>query len=354
VRVVLLGTGVQPVPPTGYGGVERTLAEYAKALRAAGVEVAIIQEVRRGRSIDEYRFAWHLRSLLRNQSYNVLHASTPVVANRLHQLGRPFVYTTHSRHWFERHGLSQDWGFWLERRAVRRSVQTVALTPTVLQAIERQVGPSAASHISVIPIGVDLERFSPCLPAPDSSVALGVGVIERFKRWELAAASTRATGVKLRLIGPIRDRSYAEELRRDNPHLELLGERPEEELSAAYRESWFLIHPSRVELLPGVVLQALASGLPVIGSSPLSGIIVQGVTGWTTGMTDHPESTVRQMRGYVLALLADTELRRQMSLAARQSAERDYSWKTVVERHLELYRRLLASGALTPAQNPDR
>ena len=37
-RILLIGGGVQPIPPTGYGGVERVLADFQTALLAAGHE----------------------------------------------------------------------------------------------------------------------------------------------------------------------------------------------------------------------------------------------------------------------------------------------------------------------------
>jgi glycosyltransferase involved in cell wall biosynthesis len=354
VRVVLLGTGVRPIPPTGYGGVERTIAEYARALQAAGHEVAIIQVDGHGRSLDEYFFARQLKSLLAGQSYDVLHASTPVVANRLRLLGRPYVYTTHSRHWFERHSLTQHWGFWLERRAVRHAVHTIALTPVVREAIVRQVGPTVSDRVTVIPIGVDLERLRPPMSAPDPSVALGVGVLNRIKRWELAAAATRGTGVQLRLSGPIADRAYAQELRMGNPHVQLLGEGSEADLPGVFQSSSFLIHPSRVELLSGAVLQALASGLPVIGAAPLRGVLRENETGWTCDPGASDSVIVGQMRTHVEALRDDPELRQRMSLAARASAEQEFDWRRVAERHVALYHQLLDSGMLSPTRSPVR
>ncbi|MFZ0892062.1 MAG: glycosyltransferase family 4 protein [Thermoplasmata archaeon] len=353
-HVVLLGTGVRPIPPNGYGGVERTLAEYSHALQAAGHEVEIVQVAGRGRSLDEYLFARQLKSLLAGRAYDVLHASTPVVANRLHLLGRPYVYTTHSRHWFERRGLSQRWGFWLERRAVRHAVHTIALTPVVRDAILRQVGSAISDRVTVIPIGVDLERFRPSMTTPDPSLALGVGVIDRIKRWELAAAAIRGTGVQLRLCAPISDPSYAQELRRGNPQVQLLGEGNEADFPSLFQSSSFLIHPSRVELLSGAVLQALASGLPVIGAAPLRGVIRENETGWTCDPRASDSAIVEQMRSHVVALRDDPELRRRMSLAARASAEQEFDWKRVVERHVALYQHLLDTRALSPTQSPAR
>jgi len=42
VRILLIGGGVHPIPPTGYGAVERILTDFRVALVAAGHEAVII------------------------------------------------------------------------------------------------------------------------------------------------------------------------------------------------------------------------------------------------------------------------------------------------------------------------
>ncbi len=203
-RVALVGTGVQAIPPVGYGGVERTIAEFAGALRAAGHEPVVLNRVRHGRSVDEYLFSLSVPALVRASRPDVVHASTPVVANRLALARIPFVYTSHSRHWFERSGGRQRFGYWLERRAVARARATVALTARLRAEIAGSV-PSAGDRLTVIPIGVDTDRFRPDPSARTGRVALGVGVVVPMKRWELAAQAARSAGWSFRLVGPTPD-----------------------------------------------------------------------------------------------------------------------------------------------------
>jgi alpha-maltose-1-phosphate synthase len=338
VRVLLLGTGVLPIPPTGYGGVERTVAELERALRGAGADVEVLQRVRRGRSLDEYWFALELPRLLRAERYDVLHAATPVVANRLAGAGRPYVYTTHSRHWFLCRGARQRWGRWLERRAVARSSATVALTERLRERIRSELGPRAPGRLPVIPIGVDSDRFRPEWSARTGRRALGVGVVQRFKRWELAARALRGLPVEFALVGPITDRAYAEELRAVGPHVRLLGELDEPALLAQYAESDLLVHPSAVELLAGVVLQALSSGLPVLGAAPVAELLEPGRTGFATPPSASAEEIEAATRRHAEELLGDPALRRRMGEAAREAALRRFSWPVVARAHLELYR----------------
>jgi glycosyltransferase involved in cell wall biosynthesis len=343
VRVLLVGTGVYPIPPTGYGGVERTISELSRALAQAGAEVTVLNRVRRQRSTDEYRFALELPKLLRRERFDVLHAGTPVVANRLAWEHRPYVYTTHSRHWFVRRGLRQRWGFALERRGVRRAVATIALTDVVEARIRAELGSRRPSRLSVIPIGVDTERFRPDWARRTGRKALGVGVLQRFKRWELAARALRGLGVELALVGPCPDPTYVEELKREGEHVQVLGELSEGELVERYATSDLLFHPSSVELLAGVVLQGLAAGLPVLGAEPVRPLVEAGVTGYTAPSAATAEEVVAVLRERALELLGDEGRRRQMGEAARRSAEQRFSWPVVAAAHLELYRSVLSA-----------
>ncbi|MCI4334865.1 MAG: glycosyltransferase family 4 protein [Thermoplasmata archaeon] len=342
-RIVLIGTGVEPIPPTGYGGVERTIAEYATALRAAGQEPVVVQQVRQGRSSDEYRFALQLPRLLEGLDAEVLHASTPVVANRLSWSGRPYVYTSHSRHWFTVAGISQRWGFLLERRAVAWSAATVALTDELSARMSSRLGRQLPARHPVIPIGVDAERFRPEWGARTGRRALGVGIVAPLKRWELAARALRGTGWELRIVGPVTDPAYARQVREAGDRVELMGEVTEEALQRAYAESDLLIHPSAAEILSGTVLQALAAGLPVLGAAPIGSLIAQGATGWTSPAGASEEQTVELLRSRSGELGSDAGLRRRMGEAARAQALDRFAWRSVVERHLALYREVRAA-----------
>jgi phosphatidylinositol alpha 1,6-mannosyltransferase len=345
VRVALAGTGVHPIPPTGYGGVERTLGEFARALRAAGDEVTIIQEVRGESSLDEFRFALGLPRQLRNVSYDVLHASTPVVANRLRWSRIPYVYTSHSRHWFDRADWRGQWGYRLERRAVRGAAHTVALTERLRSAMAERVGTAASGRMSVIPIGVDIDQFHPSWDRRDGSVALGVGVVARFKRWEIAARALRGTGLTLRVAGPIPDNDYAREVRTVGDKVELLGEVSEDRLAELYATADVLVHPSRVELLAGVVLQGLAAGLPVLGADPIADLIPPGAGAAAPAGTD--ERGIEEfLREGIRAYAADPALRRAAGDAARAGAKTRYAWPAVVAAHHGVYRRLIDAGVL--------
>ncbi|MCI4336874.1 MAG: glycosyltransferase family 4 protein [Thermoplasmata archaeon] len=353
-RICLVGTGVQPIPPPGYGGVERTIAEFAGALRQADHDVRIINEVRAGRGRDEYAFALHLPKLLGSEPFDVIHASTPVVANRLAWARIPFVYTTHSRHWFIRSGWNERWGAWLERRAVRRAAATVALTERLSRQIAAETAPHGPRRLAVIPIGVDAHRFQPDWPRRTGRRALGVGIVRPFKRWDLAAQALRGTGISLTIVGPTPDASYARTVQGSGDSVSLLGEVEDARLAQLFAESDLLVHPSEVELLAGVVIQALAAGLPVIGAEPVAGLLDEGRTGFASPVGADRGAIVSAFHDSAVRLTADDALRRRMGEAARVAALERFSWTRVVRDHAALYESLAAQGQLNRRRGPSR
>lgn len=343
VRVVLVGTGAYPIPPTGYGAIERILAEYAGALQKAGQEVRVINEVHGPGSTAEYRFASHLRGLLKGEPFDIVHASTPVVGNRLARLGLPFVYTSHSRHWFWRTSWRHRWGFWLERRAVRRSAATIAVTPELETRMREWVAP-LPPILRVIPYGIDADRWSAAWERRTGRTALGVGLVLPLKGWEVAARALRGTGVRLCIAGPMPDPEYAARVRSAGDAVELLGEVTEDRLRDLYASSDFLVHPSQGEVLPRSVLEAMASGLPVIGSSAVASILAGTSAGWAAPATAEVNELTAFVRQHALELVENSGLRRQMGEAAQTEIRSTYAWDRIVARHLELYRQLPTRG----------
>lgn len=337
-RILLIGGGVQPIPPTGYGGIERYVTDLRDALVAEGADVGILNRVRHRRMRDEYPFAWELPGLLRRQPPAVLHAQTPVVANRLALGGWPYVYTSHSRHWYYRERWTHRWGYWLERRAVRRARVAVALTEPFARTIRAAV-PAPRPPIEVVPFGVDSHRFAPRWERRSGRRAFGAGVVAPFKRWHLAAEALRGTGTTLSIAGPIVSPGYAETVRAAGEGVELLGEVSVEELDRRFAESDLLVHPSAVEILSGTVVQGLAAGLPVLGGAGVEGVVEDGVTGAVLPDAD-PAAFVRGLRARTAALVADDALRRRIGEAARATAMERFAWPRIARQLLDVYRRV--------------
>lgn len=340
VRVALVGSGVLPIPPPGWGAVERAIDGLARGLRSLGADVTVVNRDGHGRPRDEYGFALRLGSYLGKGPWDVVHASTPVVANRLAFSGRPYVYTSHSRHWFGTSGVSQRWGYWLERRATARAARAIALTPDVARRIAEEVGPSVAGRTRVVPNGIDASRFKPNWAARTGHEILGVGAVHRRKRWDVAVRVVAGVeGARLTIVGPVQDPAYADELRHllGPDRLVLAGEVPDAALAQRYAASDVFLLSSTSELMSIAVMEAMAAGLPVVGTRAIASLVTEGTTGLTVDAGLPDQALASALRGPVSRLVSDPGLARRMGEAGRSHALAHWDWPAVARQVLDVY-----------------
>ncbi len=204
----------------------------------------------------------------------------------------------------------------------------------------------ARAQLRTLEAGVDSVRFSPAhrdqaaLHAMVGRAVPGVRVlycgrvsVEKnlqllMKVWPAVAAAARTHGVNATLLvvghGPL-----LEEMRHAlrGHDAVFLGFRTGAELSMLYATSDFLVFPSLTDTLGQAVLEAQASGLPVLVSDrggPRTSI-VDGVTGQVLSSVSH-----HPWHKAMLALIVDDERRRAMSAAAVRHAR-----ELTIERSLE-------------------
>lgn len=326
-RIVLVGAGRLPIPPPGYGGMERYIAEYAAALQRAGQAVRILNQFRPGTYTRGSAFERHLPGLLRGHDEEIVHVNTSLSGVMLALAGIPYVYTSHHPGWFTLRTAAERLRFEDERFAVRFARASVAFTGRLEERMRRlrfRRGP-----VTQIPLGVDSSKFRARGPG-DPRLALSVGEVTPRKRWHLALEALASTGIRFMLVGPIRDPDYAERLR--SRGAELRGEVTEPDLLAAYEACGQLLHPSSGEALPGAVLQAMAFSRPVLG-----GPAIAPIEGVLAASTDEETELVRFFREQATRFRDDDAARRSAGALGRASVEANYAWERVVERHLALY-----------------
>ena len=93
-----------------------------------------------------------------------------------------------------------------------------------------------------------------------------------------------------------------------------------------------------VDGLPNVILEAMASGLPVVASG-ISGIpqaVEEGVNGHLV-----PEKEPEPLAEALSRLLSDRESRRSMGAASRRRAESELTWDAVAARYRAAYEQAL-------------
>ncbi len=247
------------------------------------------------------------------------------------------------------HGLQGDaWGGLLPR------LFDVFLTVSAYSA--RELGAPAA-RTWVIYGGADPRRYAPDASQPRRGV-LFVGRLTPHKGVDRLLQALPA-GAPLRVVGSTgHDRRPPE---RDYPRLlrflardrdvEFIGAAGDDQLPVLYRSAEVLALPSvertcygravRVsELLGLVVLEAMASGTPVVASrvGGLPEVIDDGETGFLV-----PPGDVGALRERLDQILCDPGLGRRLGANARATVLERFTWDKVAERCLNAYTNLATS-----------
>ena len=144
------------------------------------------------------------------------------------------------------------------------------------QASRRELTRAGVQHISVVGRGVDTARFSPAARSPalraswqageETPVFLAVGRVAAEKNVELglrAFEAARRLRPDLRMVvvgdGPARERLTAA-----HPAASFVGAKRGADLAAHYASADAFLFPSLSDTFGNVVMEALASGLPVV------------------------------------------------------------------------------------------
>jgi len=243
------------------------------------------------------------------------------------------------------------------RRACRPVVDRyVPMSRDLARWLERDVG-VAPSKIRQLYSGVDTERFRPrsgqvsTTAEPSSTNAVTIGTVGRLDPVKdqasllqaFAALRTRHNSARLLIVGdgPLRAKlqALATSLGVDDA-VTMTGAR--DDTPEQLRSMDVFALPSVNEGISNTVLEAMASGLPVVarrvGGNPE--LILEGTTG-TFYDRDDPRGLEIALDRYV----ANPALRRSHGQAARQRALQCFGLDAMVQRYIALYDELLSSSS---------
>jgi glycosyltransferase involved in cell wall biosynthesis len=261
------------------------------------------------------------------------HTPAEVAARAAARLGVPYGFSTHAR---DARKVAPDE---LAQRA-RKAACVVACNTDVARDIQ---GSGAKVHL--LPHGVDLRRFQARPMKPAGSLRLlAVGRLVEKKGFDilLAAVAQLKFPFRLRIIGEGPERERLSNMITANGltrRVTLDGGMTHAELPDAYAESHVVVVPSIQDGsgdrdgLPNVVLEALASGRPVIASriSAIGCAVTHGETGLLV-----PPGDVPALTSALKQLDQQPALRKQLGRNGRARVERDYEVGRCTERFHQL------------------
>lgn len=308
----------------------QAVSPWGEWLQTHGVRVTVVDAHVGGRG-------WQLARAVQRDEIRLLHSwlylANPFAAIAAVACRIPLIASARN---CKVQGLLSRWG---NTVAFRVAAGIVANSHDVARYIEREYRAPAA-RIRVIPNGIDTERFyPPATRSLESPLIVTAGRLVEQKNHALfleAAAMVHRHRPNVRFAiagdGPLRAtlERLAVELGIEGA-VQFLGERGD--VDELFREAHLFWLTSRWEGMPNVVLEAMASALPVI---------VTDVEGCREILADSaagvvvPPGDAQAFSRHTLWLLSSPEEYRRAAHAARQRAEQ-FSIGNMVARMEELY-----------------
>lgn len=220
-----------------------------------------------------------------------------------------------------------------------------------------ETSPALSRHrqkVSVIPYGVDVERYRIGAVAPErraelrrrygEPLVITVGRLVYYKGFEHLVGAAHGLDASLVIVGGGAERKRLEGLVGGVPNVHLAGELDETDLVAhlAAADCFVLASTSRAESFGIAVAEAQAMSLPAVVTDTGSGT-VESVEDGVTGLVVPPGDPVA-LRDALQRVLDSDELRSSMGDAARSRAVARHSLADQAQAVRELYERVLSSG----------
>ena len=320
-RDLRVGIDISPLELTGAG----TARYLRKLLGALEQEPGI--ELRRHRFPGSSRpakitrdTAWYLGALpVTSRKDDVLH----LPAHRGPLLSAaPLVVTVHDlaviRHPEAFNSWTRTYSRLLLPRLARAASRVIAVSEFTAREAVELLGVDEG-RVRVIPHGVE-EPFTPYGPAAGGEYVLAVGTLEPRKNLPRVVLAAERAGVDVRVVGAA---GWGE------VGVESVGYVDDAELARLYRGAAALVYPSLYEGFGLPVLEAMASGTPVVtatGSAPAE--LARGAA-----VLVDPLDVVALAAGIEEAMRRREELR-----AAGLERARAFTWEAAAKATAEIYR----------------
>nr|WP_276545180.1 glycosyltransferase [Brachybacterium muris] len=287
--------------------------------------------------------------IIRGFHPDVVHAAQPILlassgAYAAHRQRIPLVasYHTHIPRYLDLY-KAYRWGkrpVWWQ---IKRNHALADVNLATSESMKQELSEQGIHNLHVVRRGVDTETFHPRFASdamrerltqghPEKKLLVFVGRLAAEKEiHRLRPMMDRRDDVALAIVGDGPFRRELEEMFAGTSTV-FPGFMEGEELASAFASSDAFVFPSVTETLGLVILEGMASGLPVVAAR--SGPTLEQVTDGENGLLFDSGDEASLERA--LERLADTELRSRIRTAARAEAEK-FSWENASDDLLRYY-----------------
>lgn len=233
---------------------------------------------------------------------------------------------------------------------LKRASRVVPVSKGLLEMAQKDF-PYLAT-LTYLPNGVDIAQFHPAREAHQGEKHLVRLVFAgRFqeqknlpsliKALHRVAEDTAMPEWEMLLFGDGPDRQLIESMiDKYTMHNRILlkGWVNRDELAEHLRNADVFILPSKVEGMPIAALQAMASGLPLIGSDVvgINEVVIDGRCGVLV-----PSGNVETLKDAICDLIRSPAKREAMSIEARKHVEEHYAWEPIADSYLNLFKSII-------------
>ena len=340
--------------------VPEDLAGANAAVQTLGVDLRIVPDVAGADLVHSHTWyanmAGHIAALLHGIPHVLsAHSLEPLRPWKAEQLGGGYAVSS-----------------WVEKTAYESAAAIIAVSEGMRQDILRSYPDVDPAKVRVVHNGIDVSlwnrdenddaiRALGIDPARPSVVFVGRNTRQKGVPYLLRAAAELPADVQLVLcLGAADTPELAAETARLIEDLQarrsgvVLIERmlPRHELIQVLSHATAFACPSIYEPLGIVNLEAMACGAAVVASATggIPEVVQHGETGLLvdleqvadgTGTPLDPEKFVREFAAALTEVVSDPERARAMGQAGRRRAEEHFSWESITETTLEVYRSVL-------------
>lgn len=301
-----------------------------------------------GDAVREYPYLPGLSREIELLKPDIIHAESHLfltsfqAVRKARRLGLPCVVSVHGV--FADRGFGANLAQHLYLRIVGLSVfkladRVICLTPSDAREVVRLGCPP--EKVRVVPNAVDTERFKPCKEREaDLVVWVGRFVPEKGLEYLIEAAKIVAQefkDVKFLLVGYGSLKAKIMKLTFDRGllnNVRFTGPLSRDEVAKVLGKATVFVFPSLREGLPLSVLEAMACGVPVVGSDipGVNEVVKHEENGFLV-----PPKNSEALANVILTLLNDENLRRKVGRDARQLMTEKYNWNAIASKIEKVY-----------------
>ncbi len=267
----------------------------------------------------------------------VVHCHHPLSA--LPFLGKaPLVYTEHN--WYNLPGMDFHRTPFTrvfdlaQKKVYAKADAVIALSSEMKKVMEKKV---AKEKIHLIPNYVDTSTFKP--GKKNSKRILFAARLDKEKNPLMllqALEGMKDFGLKVAGSGPLEKqlKTFAEEKKLN---AKFLGAVKHSELAKEFSAAGIFVLPSKFEVMPLAVLEAMSSGCAVIAGNAfgIKDQLDEGVNGFVL-----KENSAENLREKISLLLSDSKLQKKLGSSARKKVLKEFDVNVVSKKLENLYRSL--------------